>query len=174
MTQKGPEVPGRPGESPYSEIHKRVWIRASPDLVFQALTDSRDLVHWFCDRASCDAREGGELVAHWRMRRSTPRGRAVFTRIVPGAVVELLWVDDGDGVARSEHTLRYEIRSRAGLTEVEMLDRDDSTSDEETYACLDQGWNSVLLELKDYCERKERSRKGRPGDRVSSAAETVD
>ena len=174
MTPKEPEVSRRPGGSPYSKIQKRVWIKASPDVVFQALTDSRDLVHWFCDRASCDAREGGELVAHWRMRRSTPRGRAVFTRIVPGAVVELLWVDDGGGVAKSEHTLRYQIRSRTGLTEVEMLDRDDSTSDEETYACLDQGWNSVLLELKDYCERKERSRKGRSGDRSPFAAPQVD
>lgn len=174
MTKKATEASNRPGESPYGKIQKRVWINASPDIVFKALTDSKDLVRWFCDRASCNAREGGELVAHWRMRGSSPKGRAVFTRIVPEAVVELRWIDDGDGTAGSGHTLRYEIRSKAGMTEVEMLDRDDSTSDEETYACLDQGWNSVLLELKDYCERKERSRKARSGARSDAGREPFD
>ena len=45
------------------------------------------------------------------------------------------------------------------MTELVMLDKDDSQSDEEACQFLDQGWNSVLLELKDYCERCERTAK---------------
>ncbi len=141
---------------PSGRIIKKVWIRASSKVVYSALTESRELIHWFCDRASCDPREGGELVAHWRAGKANQKGRAVFTRIVPGSVVELLWTEEGN------HTLGYEIRSKSGMTELIMTDQDDSASDDEAVSILDQGWNSVLTELREYCERKERMSKVRP------------
>jgi uncharacterized protein YndB with AHSA1/START domain len=141
-----------------------VWIKASCEVVYKALTESKELVRWFCDRASCDPREGGELVAHWRTGKNSQKGRAIFTRLSPGSSLELAWIDDGRGMQEqnSSHTLSYEIRSKSGLTELIMIDKDDSTPDEETCTFLDQGWTSVLLELKDYCERRERSAKLRP------------
>jgi uncharacterized protein YndB with AHSA1/START domain len=149
------------GSSPGNKIKKKVWIKASAEVVYKALTESKELARWFCDQASCEAREGGELTAYWRMGKSGQKGRAVFTRLVPGAVLELLWVDDGHGVQEQScgHTLSYEIRTKSGMTELVMIDDADAASDEETSAFLDQGWNSVLLELKDYCERRERSAK---------------
>ena len=127
--------------------------------MYKALTESKQLARWFCDRASCDPREGKELVACWKSGKSSRQGRALFTRVVPESSLELLWIDDGEG-ARPEsagHSLSYEIRSKSGMTELVMLDKDDSQTDEEEYQFLDQGWNSVLLELKDYCERVERT-----------------
>ena len=155
---------GASGEPPGNRIKKRVWIKASAEVVYAALTESRELARWFCDRASCDPREGGELLAYWKTGKSSQKGRAVFTRLIPGKSLELLWVDDGSGpeTKTSTHILSYEIRSKSGMTELEVIDTGDSPSDEETYAFLNQGWNSVLLELKDYCERKERSAKLRP------------
>ena len=143
------------------KIEKRVWIKASPEVIYKALTDARDLVRWFCDRASCDPREGGELVACWKTGKTVQKGRAIFTRIIPYSALELLWVDDGQGVncESAGHTLCYIIQSRAGTTELIVHDSDDPLSDEETFTILDQGWNGVLLELKDYCERRERSLK---------------
>jgi hypothetical protein len=47
------------------------------------------------------------------------------------------------------------------MTELVMTDKDEF-SDSEEIALFDQGWNLVLLELKDYCERKERSAKLHP------------
>ncbi len=159
----------RPAKPHGSEITKRVWIKASAGVVYKALTESKELVRWFCDRSSCDPREGGELVAQWRMGESSQKGRAVFTRLVEGSAVELLWIDDGCGVQaqNSRHTLRYEIRSKSGLTELAMIDQDSSAIDEDTCAILDQGWNSVLLELKEHCERRERSAKLRPHSKSS-------
>jgi hypothetical protein len=89
------------------------------------------------------------------------KGRAVITRIVPESVLDLLWIDEGGGVEDqgSSHTLSYEIRSKSGMTELVMTDNDQTASDEEALTVLDQGWNSVLIELKDYCERRERSAK---------------
>jgi uncharacterized protein YndB with AHSA1/START domain len=146
-------------ESPDSKIEKRVWIRASAEVVFKALTDSKELVRWFCDRASCNPREGGELVAHWKTGKSSRKGRAVFTRIAPNSLLEMVWIDDGCGARTGDpsHTLSYSIRTKASMTEVTMVDKDDLISDKEIFDFLDQGWNSVLLELKDCCERRERS-----------------
>jgi uncharacterized protein YndB with AHSA1/START domain len=152
------EVRKRSSAAAGNKITKKVWIKASKGTVYSALTDAKHLAHWFCDRASCDANEGKELVAHWKTGKSTQMGKAVFTRVVPDSALELIWVDDGNGEQEnhSRHTLSYEIRSKSGMTELIMLDKDDAVPDEETAEILDQGWNSVLLELKDYCERNER------------------
>lgn len=153
-----------------SRITKKVWIKASAEVVYKALTESRELVRWFCDKASCDPREGGELVAYWKTGKSGQEGRALFTHLKPGSLLELVWVDDGCGVQspNSGHTLSYEIRSKSGMTELIMVDKDDSASDEETSTFFDQGWNSVLLELKDYCEHRERSAKIRTHSKSST------
>ncbi len=155
-------------ESKRGCIEKRVLIKASPAIIFQALTDGRDLTHWFCDGASSDPREGGELEAVWNRGKTSLRGRAVFTQFEPGSTVELLWIDDGDGdnTGSTHHVLRYAIRSVRGGSEVTMRDEDSRMPDEESYSILEQGWNGVLLELKDYCERRERSSKPRPAERI--------
>ena len=158
------------GLSPNNKIAKRVWIKASADTVYKALTEAGELAHWFCDHASCDAREGGELAVRWRIGKKTQKGRARFTQLSPGVSMELLWIDDGSGSGEqhSNHTLSYEIRSKSGMTELAMVDNDDASFDEEAYAFLDRGWNSVLLELKDHCERRERSAKLRQHTKADS------
>jgi uncharacterized protein YndB with AHSA1/START domain len=154
---------GRSGKSEAggsrTKIEKRVWIRATAEVVFKALTDSKELARWFCDRAASDPREGGELVAYWSTGKSGLKGRALFTRIVKPSALELLWIDEGKGEqpAAPRHILRYEIRNKSGMTEVFMLDEDENASDEEAFNILDEGWNTVLLELKDFCERRQRS-----------------
>ncbi len=149
----------------HSRIEKHVLIKAKPAIVYQALTDAHDLVRWFCDRASSDPRVGGELSAYWRQGKTGQRGRAVYTRIEPNLAVELLWVDDGCGPDpdNAHHRITYAIRTtRQRDTEVIMRDEDRSaTADAEVRSILDEGWNTVLLELKDFCERRERAGKAR-------------
>jgi uncharacterized protein YndB with AHSA1/START domain len=161
MTDNPPEIRKVQPEMTGNKIKKRVWIKASAEIVYRALTESRELQRWFCDQASCDPREGGELLACWKTGKSLQKGRAVFVHLDPGVSLELIWIDDGSGPEspNASHTLSYEIRSKSGMTELIMIDKDDSPSDEETRAFFDQGWNSVLLELKDFCERREREAK---------------
>jgi len=153
-----------------SKISKKVWIKASRETVYEALTDPKQLVQWFCDRASCEPVEGKDLIAHWKTGKSMQKGRAVFTRVVPGSLLELAWVYDGSGETEQapRHTLSYEIRSKSGMTELIMIDRDENAPDEETGEILDRGWNSVLLELKDFCERKERLSKPKRASRAQA------
>ncbi len=147
-------------------IEKRVLIKASPAIIFQALTDAGDLVRWFCDRATSDPRQGGELTAFWKSGRAGRKGRAIFTKFLPDSLLELLWVDDGEGdiQEKPDHILSYCIRSKHGTTEVIMRDEGEEPLDEEIMAIFDQGWNVTLFDLKDYCERKERSSRPRPAE----------
>ena len=146
-------------------IEKTVLIEAPPAIVFRALTEARDLIRWFCDRATCEPRVGGELKAYWRTGSNGQKGRAVFTQMVPEALVELLWVDDIQEANNDEarHRLTYRIQAKRRGSEVVVRDKDDPPPDDETFEVLSEGWNSVLLELKDYCERKARSMKRKPG-----------
>ena len=150
------------------KIVKKVWINASTKVIYGALTDPRELVHWFCDRASCDPREGGEFTAYWRTDKL--KGRGAFVRVLPGSTLELLWTDDGKGVRNqnSPHTLSYEIRSKSGMCEVVMTDQEIPAPEEETVSLRDQAWTSVLQELKDHCERRERAEKIRPRSRTAA------
>jgi uncharacterized protein YndB with AHSA1/START domain len=149
------------------KIVKKVWIRASREVVFQALTETKDLVQWFCDGASLDVREGGELAAFWKGAKNGQKGRALITRLVPGSMIEFLWIDEGDGARDNAppHTHSYEIRAKSGMTELVMTDSAESDSDDEDIEILDQGWNTVLMDLRDHCERKERSAKLRSPSR---------
>jgi len=135
--------------------------KASPEIIFKALTEARELVRWFCDRATSDPREGGELTAYWKTGKTSQKGRAVFKRIAAGSQVQLLWIDDGQGSVQdpAHHLLSYSIKVKRGTSEVTMQDEDSPLQNEEIFSFIDQGWNAVLLELKDYCERKERSTK---------------
>lgn len=91
----------------------------------------------------------------------------MYTHIVPNAQVELLWLDDGVDPKRKEearHRLSFRISYRRGSSEVVVYDEGDPAPDPETFAVLDEGWNSVLLELKDHCERRERAAKRKSAD----------
>jgi uncharacterized protein YndB with AHSA1/START domain len=152
------------GHAKTGRIEKRVLIKASPAIIFQALSDARDLVRWFCDRATSDPKEGGELTAQWKTGKTALKGRAVFTKFVPDSALELLWVDDGVGenTNGATHVISFSIKCKRGTSEVLMLDDDERPLDPETLAVFEQGWNVALFDLKDYCERKERSTKPRP------------
>ncbi|MBN2317525.1 MAG: SRPBCC domain-containing protein [Acidobacteria bacterium] len=167
MTGSQFDIPRSSADPPDNRIEKRVWIKASAEVVYRALTHSKELARWFCDRADCNPCEGGEFIAFWKTGKGGQKGRAIFTRVVPNVSLELLWMEDGRDTqpGSPKHTLRYTIKSKSGMTEVVMVDNDDTAPDEETYTFLDRGWNAVLLELKDFCERKERSVKLRSGSK---------
>jgi uncharacterized protein YndB with AHSA1/START domain len=142
-------------------IRKRVFIQASAATIYRALTDAKALSLWFCDKATSDPRVDGELTAYWRAGKTGRRGLAVYRQLTPDLLVDLLWVDDGSGAdpARASHRLVYTIMQKKSACEVVVEDRDSAPSDDETYGILDEGWNAVLSELKDYCESAERSLK---------------
>ena len=146
-----------------TRIEKRVLIQASPATVFRALTEAKDLARWFCDHAISDPREGGELIMCWKTGKTSQKGRSVITRFEKDARLEMLWLDEGNNCTEdnARHVLSYAIMARRGSTEVLMSDEDDLPQGEEDINALSQGWNDVLMELKDHCERTERLARSR-------------
>ncbi len=144
-------------------IEKKVLIQASPEIVFEALTNAKDLVRWFCDRAASDPRVGGEFKATWRAGRSFRKGLAFYTQLDPARTVELTWeVEAGaDSGAIGVHTLRYSIRPRKDGCEVTMCDAGNPPPDDEVYAALDHGWIGILRDFKEHCEARERAARKR-------------
>jgi uncharacterized protein YndB with AHSA1/START domain len=146
-------------------IERKVLIQASPAVIYQALTDAKDIADWFCDRATSDPRVGGELKAYWRIGAGgqPQRGRAVFTNLMPDAQVELHWVDDGagEGGEGKRHAICYTIRIKRGTSEVTVRDEGPPFANEEAFEVLDQGWIGVLRDLKEHCESKQRSSRRR-------------
>jgi uncharacterized protein YndB with AHSA1/START domain len=142
-------------------IEKKVLIQASPAVIFRALTQAKDVAQWFCDRVTSDPRVGGELKAYWRMGGGgeARRGRAIFTSLIADAQVELNWVDEGEGEGQEagRHTICYTIRLKRGTSEVTVRDAGPPFADEESSEILNQGWISVLRDLKEHCEAKQRS-----------------
>ena len=146
-------------------IQKRVLIQAAPAFIFRALTEAKEITEWFCDRVTSDPRVGGELKAFWRMGNGgqAVRGRAVYTALVPDSQVELQWIDDGEGQCPGgeHHTTTYSIRLKRGISEVTVRDAGPPLEDGETLTLLDVGWISVLRDLKEHCESKQRSSRRR-------------
>jgi uncharacterized protein YndB with AHSA1/START domain len=140
-------------------IEKRVYIQASPETIFRALTDSRDLVEWFCDKAETEPSAGGELHVQWRNGRRVQKGHGVFESLVPGAEVVIEWRDDGNGPDGKppRHTLSFSIRGGKSNVEVRVKDEGQQFPDDETRDRVSDGWNSVLLELKEHCEERQRA-----------------
>ena len=130
MTGSKFDNPSSPAGTPDNKIEKRVWIKASAEVVYKALTSSKELAGWFCDRADCNPCQGGELIAFWKTGKDGQKGRAIFTRAVPNSSLELLWMEDGRNAepGSPKHTLSYTIKSKSGMTEVVMVDNDDAVA----------------------------------------------
>jgi uncharacterized protein YndB with AHSA1/START domain len=150
-------------ESKGGIVQKKVLIRAAPGTVFRALTDAAELTDWFCDRACVDLRVGGGLEASWRHGKEIRNGRAVFRHLQPPALIELVWVDEGYGepAGDQDHTLIYTIRSRRDGSELLVRDEGGPIPDPEDMTILEEGWISVLRDLKEHCEARERSSRPR-------------
>jgi len=67
-----------------NEIRKTVVVNAPPSVVFNALTEAKELEQWMPQRAKMDARVGGKLefTYHW-----AERG---IDRVVTGEILELI------------------------------------------------------------------------------------
>ncbi len=153
----------RNAESSSGIIEKTVLVRCSPAILFAALTNPEALTEWFCDKAACDLRVGGELQAQWSYGKHARRGRAVIRRLEADSHIELEWIDDcGEtGVSRQPHILRFAIRSRRDGCELRVHDEGSPLPDAESQADFEEGWISVLRDLKEYCESLERTGKNR-------------
>src|SRR5579871_2762250 len=76
-----------------AEIRKNVIVDAPPEIVFQALTDEKELVQWMPQEAKIDPRVGGELEFkyHWADRGLDTILRGKILELEPGRRLSYTW-----------------------------------------------------------------------------------
>jgi uncharacterized protein YndB with AHSA1/START domain len=67
-----------------AEIRKTLVVDASPDIVFKALTDEKELVKWMPQESRIDARVGGRFEFKYRL------GERGVERVVEGEILEFI------------------------------------------------------------------------------------
>ena len=75
------------------EIEKTIVVDASPEVVFKALTDEKELVQWMPSEAKMDARLGGEFEFkyHWSARGLDTVLRGKILELVPNKRISYTW-----------------------------------------------------------------------------------
>jgi len=104
-------------------IVERIEITASPERVFEALTDPAQLLAWWGDRASfpstewrLDPRVGGKWLSRWRGPggASFALGGEIIELVSPRLLVYSWWDERYPGLPPT--TVRYELASTAAGT----------------------------------------------------------
>ena len=76
------------------EVTREVVFPASPDEVWEALTDTDQLEEWFANDVELDVRPGGAGVFRWD---DGEERRATVLEVEPGERLLLDWDDEGEG-----------------------------------------------------------------------------
>jgi uncharacterized protein YndB with AHSA1/START domain len=75
------------------EVTREIIFPASPDEVWEALTDPEQLEEWFANDVELDVREGGDGVFRWD---DGEERRAKVLVVEPGERLVLDWADEGE------------------------------------------------------------------------------
>ena len=118
-------------------------LRATPEDIFRAFTNSLHLRMWLCDQGILEARKGGRLYLAWS------GGYYVvgeFTTFLPPRRLELRWMGRGEpGPSR----VRLSLVPRGGETSLTLTHEDIGRGPawRATLRQLDRGWQRALLSL---------------------------
>lgn len=132
----------------------RTEVRATPDRVWQALTDP-DLVARYMrgSRVETDWEPGSQITwsGEWEGRPYQDKG--TILRAEPGRVLEMTHyspLGGADDVPESYHTVRYELTGSGDRTTVDLTQ--DGCADEAQARQFSQSWQGMLDGLKDVAE----------------------
>jgi uncharacterized protein YndB with AHSA1/START domain len=131
-------------------ITKKLFIKATPERVFKALTDKSELEKWFVQIAEVDLKPGGTIRTNW-----TPEvgEHGIVKEVVPSQLFSFTW--EGQ-FSPTPTTLTFALKAENDGT---MLTFTHSGIGEgagwEAYATMDQegkGWDAHLNDLKSWIE----------------------
>lgn len=155
---------------------EEVWIEASRERVFRALTDPGELVTWWSipdvyatTDAEVDLRVGGRYrLSGWSRARGSFEVSGVYEVVDPPGRLVYTWVPDWDAAAERSR-VEFELEERAGGTRVRVTHTGfmTATSRDEHAG----GWPAVLARLKGHLTEAEAG--GTPED-VSGPAPAGD
>ncbi|HSW89012.1 MAG TPA: SRPBCC domain-containing protein [Candidatus Saccharimonadales bacterium] len=128
-------------------ITKEIFIKATPQRVFKALTQKEELEKWFVQIAEVDLQPGGIIRTNW-----TPEmgEHGEVKEVKPGEVFSFTWKGD---FSPSETTLTFALKPENDGT---LLTFTHSGIGEgkgwEAYATIDTAWEAHLKDLTSWVE----------------------
>jgi uncharacterized protein YndB with AHSA1/START domain len=150
------DIEGRQEET--VEIRKSMIIDASPEVVFQAITDPNELTRWFPDQAIFEPKVGGKIKfsffktdSEYRQMDYFPEG--TITEFIPNKRLSYSWHEPNyPGFPNTVVTWELE-KIENNRTRLNLLHTGFKAG--ETAQKHNEGWSHFLTELKKHCEKRQ-------------------
>jgi uncharacterized protein YndB with AHSA1/START domain len=130
-------------------VDHQYFIRATPDVVFRALTDPKQLTRWLCDHAELAPKKGGTYLLGWNDG-PTHTGRIVDFR--GGHRIALAWSWPGVDLEGTVFSLSVASKDGGTLLRVEHSGFPRLERWTELYGGAEWGWTYFALNLKSVLE----------------------
>jgi uncharacterized protein YndB with AHSA1/START domain len=142
------------------EIKKSIVINASPEVVFRALTDPKELTNWFPDSAVFNGRIGGQIRFSFYKERSKDLDRdyspeGIVKEFIPNKKVSYTW-QLKDMPEFPETVVTWELEEiDHHKTKIELVHSGFTGKEGGKLSSKehDQGWTYFLGRLKEYSEK---------------------
>jgi uncharacterized protein YndB with AHSA1/START domain len=124
-------------------LEKALFMRATPERVFRALTEPSELEKWFVSKAEVDLRPGGILRFTWREHQVA---EGAFLNVDPPHRLSFRWqMDENLG----ETTVTIELTPEGEGTHVRLVETGWGDGDDwdRLYNAVDPGWSFFLERL---------------------------
>jgi uncharacterized protein YndB with AHSA1/START domain len=135
------------------DVRLKVWIKASPEEVYRALTQAEDLARWFVNQAEADPRVGGRLKLTWA---GIGSGEYGFLKLIPGREVVISW-EKG-----SKIMFRLSPHKAGTLIELTLVAVPFAGKELDCYTAMVAGWTMNMCKLKCVLEKGWDLRLGQP------------
>ncbi|HET9581499.1 MAG TPA: SRPBCC domain-containing protein [Gemmatimonadota bacterium] len=132
-------------------VEASIEIDAEPEVVWNALTDARELERWFPLEARVEPGEGGSVFMSWKNEYA---GESRITVWEPGRHLQITWGFSEDEKAITQYT-DYHLEGAKGRTVLRVVTSGfpDDPAWDAWYEGTRQGWAYELVSLKRYLER---------------------
>ena len=149
-------------------------VEATPDVVWKALTDARELERWFPLEARVEPGPTGKIYMSWKNEYA---GESAIVAWEPERHLRTQWGFEGEGPGPAAQFTDYWVEGRGGTTAVRVVTSGFPTDRawDEWYHGTRRGWAFELRSLKHYLERHRGEDRGvlYLRRRVTSSADAV-
>jgi uncharacterized protein YndB with AHSA1/START domain len=124
-------------------IEKEIFIHATPERVFRALTEKAELERWFLTEATVDVRPGGALRFAWQNDVTT----GVFREVDPPRRLVYGW-EEANGLGMT--TITFTLTPEGDGTRLHLVHTGFGSGPQwdDAYAGTDRGWREELERLR--------------------------
>lgn len=144
----------------YRTIEREIHIEATPEVVFDVISNPRHLVHWFPDRAELDPTPGGRGVLTFTTAGADHVAPVMVVEAQPYSLFSFRW-SQPEGAEATDHNsllVRFELVPTGAGTTLRMTESNfDGRGLDDARVLADyedhlQGWAQIMPRLAPYAE----------------------